>query len=393
MHEVKFGTDVSYVSSRLAYNARPVNIVRADGSLAERTVFDPVGGTFADNLRYVAFVQDRWTVGPDLDIDAGLRYEHQRLADGQTFAPRAGFAWSPTGENRTVIRGGVGLFYDKMLLNIRSFAGYPPRTVTRYGADGVMVDERRFTNVLLHSGAPGPRETSPVPRNLTWNVQVDELLGPSIGLRADLTESRTDNIYIVNPQVDELGGSIIALRPSGRSDYRAVELTARFVLPHSRGSVQVSYIGSRSRGDLNDLNSYFGDFGAPVIRPNQSSQLPFDVPHRLLGLGTIALPRRISVAPIFEIRSGFPYSVLDEGHNFVGARNSARFPRFVALDVEVAKEFQISKKYGIRVSVRGFNVTNHFNPRDVRANLGDPGFGRFFASYRTYFTGGFDIIY
>jgi hypothetical protein len=353
-------------------------------------------------VRYVAFVQDRWTVGGSLAIDAGLRYEHQRLADGQTFAPRAGFAWSPTGDSRTVLRGGFGLFYDKVPLDIRSFAGYPPRTVTRYGpADdaataGVIVDERRFTNVLVDPGDPGgpgatgAPETSPVPRNMTWSVQLDQLLGPSIALRANLVDSRTDNIYIVEPEVP---GNIIALRPSGHSDYRAVELTARLVLPHSRGSVQVSYIGSRSRGDLNDFNSYFGDFGAPLIRPNQVSRLPFDVPHRLLALGTIALPRRISVAPIFEVRSGFPYSVLDEEQNFVGVRNSSRFPRFVALDMEVAKEFQISSKYGIRVSVRGFNVTNHFNPRDVRANLGDPGFGRFFASYRTYFTGGFDIIY
>jgi carboxypeptidase family protein/TonB-dependent receptor-like protein len=396
MHETKFGTDVSYVSSRLSYAARPVNSVRADGSLAERTVFDEVGVTFADNLRYVAFVQDRWTVGQNLDIDAGLRYEHQRLADGQTFAPRAGFAWSPTGASRTVIRGGFGLFYDKVPLNIRSFSGYPPRTVTRYGADGnagVIVDQRRFMNVLIDSGAPGPRDTSPVPRNVTWNIQVDQLVGPKIGLRANLVDSRTGNIYIVEPEIDTLGRSIIALKPSGRSDYRAVELTARLVLAHDRGSVQVSYIGSRSRGDLNDFNSYFGDFGAPLIRPNQVSRLPFDVPHRLLALGTIALPRRISVAPIFEIRSGFPYSVLDEDQNFVGVRNNSRFPHFVALDAEVAKEFQISKKYGIRVSVRGFNVINHFNPRDVRANLGDPGFGRFFASYRTYFTGGFDIIY
>lgn len=399
MHEMKFGIDVSYVSSRLWYRARPVNIIRADGSLAERTVFDEVGATFADNVRYVAFVQDRWTVGQNLDIDAGLRYEHQRLADGQTFAPRVGFAWSPTGTSRTVIRGGVGLFYDKVPLNIRSFAGYPPRTVTRYGADGVIAfEQHRFTNVLIDS-ALGPRETSPVPRNVTWNVQVDELVGPSVGLRANFVDSRTDNIYIVQPEIPEipelniLGQRIIAVRPSGHSDYRAVELTARLVLPHDRGSVQVSYIGSRSRGDLNDFNSYFGDFGAPVIRPNQFSRLPFDVPHRLLGLGTIALPRRISVAPIFELRSGFPYSVLDQGQNFVGVRNGSRFPRFIALDAEVAKEFQISKKYGVRISVRGFNLINHFNPRNVRVNLGDPGFGRFFASYRTYVAGGFDIIF
>ena len=101
------------------------------------------------------------------------------------------------------------------------------------------------------------------------------------------------------------------------------------------------------------------------------------------------------MAPILEVRTGFPYSVRDEGRNFVGVRNSdtTRFPRFVALDLEVAKELQVTRKYAVRLSLRGFNVTNHFNPRDVHANTGDPQFGRFLASYRRYFAGGFDIVF
>ena len=63
------------------------------------------------------------------------------------------------------------------------------------------------------------------------------------------------------------------------------------------------------------------------------------------------------------------------------------------MDVELAKEFQLTKKYGVRLSVMGFNLTNHFNPRDVRANIADPNFGKFFASYRRYFTGGFDVLF
>jgi hypothetical protein len=37
----------------------------------------------------------------------------------------------------------------------------------------------------------------------------------------------------------------------------------------------------------------------------------------------------------------------------------------LALDMEISKEFQLTKKYGVRLSLRGFNLTNHFNPRDV----------------------------
>jgi hypothetical protein len=65
----------------------------------------------------------------------------------------------------------------------------------------------------------------------------------------------------------------------------------------------------------------------------------------------------------------------------------------MALDIEVAKEFKVYKKYGLRLSLRCFNLTNHFNPRDVRANTADPLFGQFLSSYRRYFAGGFDIVF
>ncbi len=171
-------------------------------------------------------------------------------------------------------------------------------------------------------------------------------------------------------------------------------MTARFTVKKD-DAIYVSYVRSRARGDLNDFNTYFGDLGSPIIRPNQYANLPFDVPHRIIGWGKISLPSRSTISPIFEWRSGFPFSVRDVGQNFVGVRNAdaTRFPRFLSVDAELAKEFQITKKYGVRLSILGFNLTNHFNPRDVRANTADPQFRQFFASYRRYFTGGFDILF
>ena len=400
-HDIKVGIDLNRVSNQMTLSARPVNIVRGDSSRAERITFDAVPEIRVNSTEYIGFAQDRWMVRSNLSLDLGLRYENQ-IAEEQNFAPRAGFAWSPLKNDRTVIRGGVGLFFDKVPLNIRSFGNYPARTVTRYGPDGVsIIEQRHFVNVPVSTTPIAPldfRQSTVtagfVPKNLTWNLQLDKIVNSYLTLRANLVNSRTEHLYIVNPELDFCGQSAIVLRPSGRATYHALELTARFQLPRE-SMFYLTYLRSRSRGDLNDFNSYFGDFGAPIIRQNQYSNSPFDVPNRFLAWGTFSLPHRITIAPIFEVRSGFPYSVRDAEQNFVGLRNSdqTRFPRFLALDVEVAKEFQVTKKYAIRLSLSSYNVTNHFNPSDVRSNIGAPRFGEFSASYRRYFTGGFDIIF
>jgi len=403
-HEVKGGFDFNDVRDHLQYDAHPVRIVGANGALIETIEFGsrPSRRLRAKNNTYSAFLQDRWSLKPNLNIDLGLRYEDQRIANETNLVPRAGFAWSPTHSDRTVVRGGIGLCYDKVPLNIRGFSRYPRRTVTRYAPDGqTIVEQIQFTNVLVNSKPVAPldfrhsdRQAGFVPLNLTWNIQLDQSISRGISFRANFVNSSTRHIYIVNPELDFNGTSAIVLRSAGNATYRALELTARFTVKKD-DAIYVSYVRSRARGDLNDFNTYFGDLGSPIIRPNQYANLPFDVPHRIIGWGKISLPSRSTISPIFEWRSGFPFSVRDVAQNFVGVRNAdaTRFPRFLSVDAELAKEFQITKKYGVRLSILGFNLTNHFNPRDVRANTADPQFRQFFASYRRYFTGGFDILF
>src|SRR5262249_25135528 len=266
-HDVKIGFDLNRVSNQMNFSARPVNIARADSSLAERITFATAPRIQVKNREYVGFAQDRWMVFPNLSFDLGLRYENQQIAQEKNLAPRAGFAWSPFKDDRTVIRGGLGLFYDKVPLNIRSFAQYPTRTVTRYGSDGVsIIEQRHLTNVLV-STAPiepldlrhGTVDAGFVPQNFTWNLQLDKIVSSCLEVRANLINSHTENIYIVNPELDFRGHTAIVLRSAGNATYRALELTARVQLP-TKNLLYLSYVRSRSRADLNDFNSYFGDF-------------------------------------------------------------------------------------------------------------------------------------
>ncbi|HZI61586.1 MAG TPA: TonB-dependent receptor [Pyrinomonadaceae bacterium] len=73
------------------------------------------------------FIQDEWRVRPNLTFTAGFRYERQtNISSNYNFAPRLFFAWAPGGTSvgsgpgapqssspKMVIRGGIGVFYDR----------------------------------------------------------------------------------------------------------------------------------------------------------------------------------------------------------------------------------------------------------------------------------------
>jgi hypothetical protein len=106
----------------------------------------------------------------------------------------------------------------------------------------------------------------------------------------------------------------------------------------------------------------------------------------------------INVSPLVEIRSGFPFSFVNERLDFVGARNQAgRFPTFLSVDVQVTKGFAIPKqvpRFGGRRARFGLailNTTNHFNPRDVQNNIASTRLGEFFNSLGTSVRGKFEV--
>ena len=64
----------------------------------------------------------------------------------------------------------------------------------------------------------------------------------------------------------------------------------------------------------------------------------------------------------------------------------------LSIDLTAFKTVDVfSRKMDLGLQV--FNLTNHFNPRDVHANIADPQFGQFRASSQRYVTGGFDLLF
>jgi hypothetical protein len=65
------------------------------------------------------FVGDTWKIKQNISLDAGLRYEVQNnIPDHRDWAPRLAVSWSPKrAQQKLVLRGGFGVFYDRFVLS------------------------------------------------------------------------------------------------------------------------------------------------------------------------------------------------------------------------------------------------------------------------------------
>jgi hypothetical protein len=405
-HRVKVGFDVNAMRNRGTLTNRPVEIRRSNGTLAQRIEFGRVGDLSADNIEVSGYAQDQWQILPNLQLDYGLRIETQQAATTVNLAPRIGLSYSPGKSGNSVFRVGYGLFYDKILLNALAFRSLPNQIVTTFAADGVTpIDGPR---VFVNEIARNPTNTRTgsdfrVPFNSSLRVEFAQKFTDRVLVRFGYTDSRTFDDFFITPFNNGTGGTV-RLFNSGRATYRAFDATAdiKFTRDHE---LTVSYTRSKARGQLNDFVSYFGDFPDPVIRPDQFANANVDTPNRFFARGRFEAPFGLTFAPIIEWRDGFPYSLRDQQQNFVGNRNAdnVRYPNFFSLDVAVTKTVKIpewlkpnffGKKADLKsaqFTVSIFNVTNHFNPRNVFANNAAPQFGTFFANYRRFFRIDFGI--
>ena len=399
-HNLKFGSTIARTTNRGNFQARPVNIVDGQGRLLKRIEFIGSGQLFdRSDLETGFFAQDHWVLNPRLSVDVGTRFERQGITETIRVAPRVGIALTPFRNQETVIRGGYGLFYDRVPLMVYSFNRYPEQLVTTYGPGGEIIDgPRRFANITDRA----ERSTLPfifskdiagnfAPYSATWNVEVEHPITRQLRVRANYLQSNSYGVITITPGTVQ-GEDALVMRGSGRAGYRQLELTTRWQMPDGQ-QLFFSYVRSRTQGDLNEFNNYLGNFPFPVVRQNQYTNLSADLPNRFLTWGLIKLPGRVRIAPMLEWRNGFPYAVTDAAQNYVGLPNTTRFPHFFSLDSRVSKDFKVSDKYALRLSVSGFNLTNHFNPYSVHANLDDPQYGVFFGSYRRRFRLDFDVLF
>ena len=401
VHNFKLGFYLAQSDNHGARSERPIDILNAAYQLTEQISFTAPRSYAIQDTEYTIYGQDHWNLSSRLALDLGVRVESQEVSQSFRMAPRVGIAWTPFASTGTVVRAGAGFFYDHVPLNVYSFNRYPREIATFYDSTGaISAGPFVYGNALAQVDVKIPfvfRHQAAgnfSPQTATGSVQIEQPVTRRLKLRVGYLQSQSAGLVYMDqvPPDPDTGIGANELVGSGQARYRQVETTARFRIKES-SELFFSYVNSHARGDLNDFNNYLGSFPIPILRPNQFGNLAGDIPNRFLSWGTVKLPQRIRVSPILEFRDGFPYFLTDAVQNYVGVPNQNRYPAFLSLDSRVSKDVQLTPKYAVRLSISGYNLSNHFNPEAFHNNVADPAFGIFFGQRQRRFTFDFDVLF
>ena len=305
-------------------------------------------------------LRDLWDVNHRLQVDLNLRVD----ASGSSAAPspRVGVRYLLDEDGRTTVKASAGRFVGLAPLDALAFREYPSRLDTSF-------DPSNGSIVRAVVYQPDS-EALELPRADGLALEVERIIRQGLDLQASIRQRRGSRLPTVD--VPAAGGTAL-LASTGHSRYRELQISLRQTwTPDTQAFV--SYVRAESRGELNDFGSLFTRLAAPLLEPGGMAPTPTDVTDRLRGWTTMALPLRVVVSPAVEWRSGFPYSLQNPYRHYAGPPNGERFPAYFSTDVTVFKTFDLfARKMDLGLQL--FNLTNHFNPRDVIAVTPSSRFG------------------
>jgi hypothetical protein len=366
-NQQQFTTDLSQCTPKPSNNVTP-------GTKCQVT---PNGdGSFSQNVQRLGlYAEDSWRVTPRLTVNYGLRYDTTYglfIASGhdqsvnpalagngvisgiphdyrKAFAPRLGVAYGLGASGSTVVRAGVGLYYNDLAQNgwaqafnaVNNFSISPP----------ALIDPNYRTPYALHATA-GVQHAF----NANWIVSADYTLETGMhGYRRytfpNVMVFRSDNRSSYKALGIHLQGNMA----------RRFNLVANYTLSNARTwGCTLGELFDYVNGVCNPLNAFApGDYG-----PSGE-----DIRHRFVLAGTLHLPGGFDLTTLTQGESARPFTITTAGSNARISVNGVptsldefRGTPYIQADLRVGRPFRIHERWSVLPFIEFFNLFNRNNP-------------------------------
>jgi len=340
----------------------------------------PAGdGSFSQNVQRLGlYAEDSWHASHRLTINYGLRYDttfglfiasgHDQTMNSaltgngivsgiphdyrKAFAPRLGLAYGIGNSGNTVLRAGVGLYFNDLAQNgwVEAFNAVNNFNIQNASGPASLIDPNYHTPYALHATAGIQHVFS-----ANWILSADWTLETGMhGYRRydypDVSIFRSDNRSSYNALALHLQGNVA----------KRLSLVANYTLASAKTwGCEVGELFDYVNGVCDPLNAFApGDYG-----PSGE-----DVRHRAVLAGTIHAPGGFDVTFLSQAESARPITLITPvGNRAVvnGVKTSLdefRGTPYLQTDLRVTRPFKIQDRWSVAPFIEFFNLFNRNNP-------------------------------
>ena len=329
---------------------------------------------------------------------AGYLNRGDRVNQMGNFSPRLSFSWDPTRQNRTFVRGGFGIIYDR----VTSFMGFQERKNSTWRTYNFTFNNTtnlptkdpavlRARVLAGQSGSPAPilmKHDMKTPKNYQMSLGIGHQFTEQFGINVDYVRQHLVNLYVgrnpnytdksVTPAVRKLTsryGDIALWDDIGEAWYSAFLVSSTY--QHNQTRVNLAYT----------LGYYEGNFDTAAL---PSFALPFlfnrqrttgDERHRLVLSELSPIPFGFNLSTVATVASPRPFTSIDgrdinldniTGDDYTGGTTSSSGVRtampsnawknwYRTVDVRLARPLYTVNGKKVSFSAEVFNLFNWYN--------------------------------